>query len=271
MQVIIILVCVVTALILLGWLGLQIKPNPFPSFPQQTSVQKTAQLPADLPAPVERFYRQIYDDNVPIIESAVITGRARMRIKNIIFPGRFRFTHVAGQGYRHYIEATVFGLPLMKVNLHYLEGKSRMELPFGVTEGEPKVDQGANLALWAESVCWLPSILITDPRVSWESVDENTALLKVPFGEREERFVVRFAPETGMPRFLEAMRYRDPADKTKILWVDEVREWNTLSGNSVSTVATVTWFDQGTPWAVFNVEEVVYNVDVQEHIRAKGP
>ena len=38
----------------------------------------------------------------------------------IAFPARFRFIHEAGRGYRHYIEATVFGLPLMKVNERYL-------------------------------------------------------------------------------------------------------------------------------------------------------
>lgn len=271
MKIIIILVCAVIALILLGWLGLQIEPAPFPPFPRQPSGLKTVPLPDDLPAPVKRFYRQIYGENVPVIKSAVITGRASTRVGGITFPGRFRFTHNAGQGYRHYIEATFFGLPLMKVNEHYLDGKSRMELPFGVTEGEPKVDQAANLTLWGESLIWLPSILITDQRVRWEPVDEDTALLVVPFGEKEERFVVRFAPETGMARLLEAMRYRDSTDKAKILWLGEAREWNTLNGNTVATVATITWFDQGTPWAVFNVEEVVYNVDVQEYIRAKGP
>jgi hypothetical protein len=34
--------------------------------------------------------------------------------------------------------------------------------------------------------------------------------------------------------------------------------------------AAITWFDAGTPWAVFDVEEVVLNVDVQEYIRARG-
>ena len=29
--------------------------------------------------------------------------------------------------------------------------------------------------------------------------------------------------------------------------------------------------DEGTPWAVFDVEEVVYNTDVETYIRARGP
>ena len=52
-----------------------------------------------------------------------------------------------------------------------------MELFFGVTKEEPRVDQGANLALWAESAFWLHALLATDPRVRWEQVDETAARL----------------------------------------------------------------------------------------------
>ena len=68
----------------------------------------------------------------------------------------------------------------MKVNEWYLDGKARMELPVGVIENEPKIDMAANLALWGEAI-WLPSILITDPRVRWEAIDDTTARLIVPF------------------------------------------------------------------------------------------
>jgi len=108
------------------------------------------------------------------------------------------FAHQAAQGYHHYIEATLFDFPLMEVNEYYLNGKSRFELPFEVTANEPKVNQGANLALWGESALWLPSILITDSRVRWEAGDEETVSLFVPFGETEERFDVRFDPESGL-------------------------------------------------------------------------
>ena len=256
-------------LVLLGWLGLRIKPAPLPAFPQQTGELRTVPLPKDLPAPVERFYHQLYGENVPIVDSFVVTGRAKMRIMGITFPARFRFTHIAGRDYRHYIETTIFGLPLMKVNEHYLDGKSRLELPFGVEEG-PKVDQGANLGLWAESL-WLPSILITDPRARWEPIDEETALLAVPFGEKEQRFVARFDPETGMLHFLESMRYKGTDSERKTLWINEVLQWGSVDGNTTPAVSAAIWFDEGTPWAVFTVEDIRYNVDVEDYIHAKGP
>ena len=130
-----------------GWLGLQVEPKPFPAYPEQTPTLEPIDLPADLPAPVARYYKTIIGDQVPVIETAVITGRGRLRIKEITFPARFRFTYGAGQSYRHYIEATIFGYPMMKVNESYLDGKARTELPIGVIENEPKIDMAANLGL----------------------------------------------------------------------------------------------------------------------------
>jgi hypothetical protein len=257
-------------LIVIAWLGLKVKPKSFAPYPSQTSKLETMPWPDDLPPPVERFYRAIYGDQVPVIESAVISGQAQLRMMGVTIPGRFRFAHSAGQDYRHYIEATIFGLPIMKINEYYLGGKSRLELPFGVVENEPKVDQAANLGLWAESI-WLPSIFITDPRVRWEPINDDTALLRVPYGEVRETFVARFDPKTGMLRFLEAMRYKDAADEAKTLWINEAYEWRSINKDTNIAVGAVTWFNDGTPWAVFTVEEVIYNTDVSKYIRATGP
>lgn len=251
----------------LTWLGLQIPPAPFPPFAHGSQPAAIVALPADLPAPVARFYRELYGDQVPVINSAVISGRATMRIQGITLPGRFRFTHITGQDYRHYIEATLFGLPIMRINEPFLDGKGRLELPFGVFEGT-EIDQAANLGLWAEAV-WMPSVWITDPRVHWEPVDDVTAVLVVPFGDQQEHFIARFDHASGMLRMLESMRYKEVGGP-KVLWLNHVRAWDNIDGRTLPQVSALTWFDEGTPWAVFTTEEVIYNVDVQEYVRARG-
>ena len=62
-------------LLALGWLGLQVKPAPFPAISGTSAALQTIPLPSGLPAPVERFYRLTYGDHIPVITSAVITGR----------------------------------------------------------------------------------------------------------------------------------------------------------------------------------------------------
>lgn len=250
--------------------GLRMQPRPFPAYPQPTQPLSTTALPADLPAPVARYYQTIMGDEVPVVETAVITGRGTLRFMGITFPARLRFTHDAGQGYRHYIEATIFGLPLLKVNERYLDGQARMQLPVGIIENEPKVDMAANLGLWGESI-WLPSIYVTDSRVRWEAIDETSARLIVPFAADEDTFTVYFDPETGLIAYMEAMRYREATSTEKILWQLDILAWEKYQNLLIPSRSSVTWADEGSPWLVIELDNITYNADVQEYIRAEGP
>jgi hypothetical protein len=254
-----------------AWAGLQVPPPPFPPYPDRTTQRDTVEVPVGLPAPVERYVRTAIGNRMPRLESAVLTGRGRLRVSGITFPARLRFTHAAGRAYRHYIEATWFGYPLMRVNEWYLDGHARLELPFGTVTDESKVDQGANLALWGEEAFWLPSVLFTDPRVRWEAIDSATARLVVPAGSAEDQFTATFDDGTGLLQRLEALRYRSATDAAKILWRIEPLGWRTFDGMRLPTSVALTWQDEGTPWLVMAVENVAYNVDVSAHIRASGP
>ena len=256
----------------LGWLGLQVSPRPFPAaITGAAAVPKTIPLPSTLPPPVERFYRLTYGERIPVITSAIITGRATLRPipGGPTLPARFRFIHEAGRNYRHYIEATWFGLPILRVNESYLDGVSRIELPWQKSEGHPQTAQAGNLGLWAETTS-MPAVFLTDPRVRWQAVDDATALLTVPFGEASETFVVRFDPATGRPTLLESMRFKGETDTNKTLWSNGLLRWSSFGGVTLPSVGTAMWEGDGQPWAIFTTETIDLNTDVSESVRARG-
>jgi hypothetical protein len=168
-----------------------------------------------------------------------------MRIAGLTFPARYRFSHVTGDAFRHDIELTMFGRRVLSVNEWFVDGHARLELPFGVSEG-PNVDQGANLALWAEAV-WMPSVWVTDPRARWEAVDEHRALLHVPFGDEVETFTVSFDPDTDLLRRMESTRFKGEADSDKTLWINDAIDRSEVDGHPVPPRAEVTWADEGSP------------------------
>jgi hypothetical protein len=65
---------------LLLFLGLRIRPQPFDPYPETTPELETVPLPDDLPAPVERYYKAIMGEQAPVIESAVISTRGKLRV-----------------------------------------------------------------------------------------------------------------------------------------------------------------------------------------------
>lgn len=255
---------IIAALIFILWLGLQIQPRPFTQPALTQGEIKTIPLAEGLPAPVERFYHAIYGDQIPVIESVVITGRGRMRPFGMWMPARFVIVHRAGYDYRHYFEVTFFGLPFLRINEGILNGKSFFESPMGTYYNDPNTNQAANLAVWAEAG-WFPAVWVTDPRARWQAVDEDTAILFVPYENGEESFVVRFNPQTGLVDLMEAMRYKAKGDTRKVLWLTSETQ---VEGQP--QVSYATWLDQGQPWAAFTLEEIQFNLDVSEYIQARG-
>jgi hypothetical protein len=256
-------------LLLLVVFGFRQPPAPLPPYTAQAAALTTIPLPAGLPAPVERYLRLTYGDQIPVYTSAVISGRGTVRFMGITMPTRLRFTHASGQDYRHYFETTFYGIPLLKVNESYLDGHTHFELPFAVEEDKPGTDGAANQGLWAETIFY-PAYLVTDPRLRWQAVDDDTARLYVPFKGSEQEFTVEFDPATGLMTHIETLRYRDEKSGVLRWWGDHIYGAD-QNGDPELQGFAVSWEDGGTPWLVVKVEDIVFNSDISTYIRRKGP
>jgi hypothetical protein len=138
-----------------------------------------------------------------------------------------------------------------------------------VVENDPKVDSAANQGLWGETM-FFPAVFLTDPRLRWEAVDDATARLYVPLGSEEQVFTLTFNPGTGMLQRMETLRYRDEK-LGMVRWWGEMTQEQDSAGMPVRTSFSVTWEDEGTPWLVADIEEIVFNSDVSDYIRQEGP
>lgn len=249
----------------IGWLGLQVRPANFSPPTVEPQEQGTITLPPDLPAPVRRYMEAVFGEEIPRMTSMVALGRARANF-GIWMPLRYRLTHWPGYAFEREMVVTWFGYPILRALDQYLDGKG-MTGPVGHFATGPTVDQGANMILWAEAPL-MPSLWLTDERISWEPIDATSARLFFPFetesGQTEtDEITVYFDEESGLITRTWALRYRDVGG-AKIPWRVDYSGWQEQQGVLVPTRVAVTWEDQGSPWSYWDIEYVVWNIDISE-------
>ena len=259
------------AVIFLGiiWLGFQIEPKSFPPHPEKTKDAGTVDVPPDIPSPVKRYYEAAAGSLVPVIKSAVVWGKAKLRINGIWMPVRFKAYYIPGQAFLRYIEVTWFGKTILKVRDSYMNGKGFLKIEglLKMTETGEKIDQGQNLAMWGESV-FMPSAFFTDTRAHWEGVDDKTSMsaeewvrFVIPYGEQNDSLDFKFDLKTGLISQICAMRYKGQNEE-KTPWRIDITEWMTSHYVKIPSRSSVTWEDEGSPWSYWTVEDVEYNVEI---------
>jgi hypothetical protein len=261
-------VIVIVSLTVIGWIGLLIPAPRFRTTQPGLSDSEALPIPDDLPAPVTRYARVAFGESIPRVESAIIVGRADMTFNGLTFPGRFKFYHDLGRAYYHELQLTWFRLPILTVHERYKDGNAIMDVPGDRVEDVAEINAAANQALWGEAI-WMPSLWFTDPRVRWEAIDAHSARLIVPDAEDAEHFTVHFDPETGLITEMTAMRYQNPGDTERVLWINRPIVWDRVNGVQIPVVAETQWADNA-PWAVWRVDEIQINVDVSERLNRFG-
>lgn len=253
------IVGILAALITFAWIGLLIPARPF-ARPAAGPEPATVPIPDDLPPPVARYAQAVFGEAIPVTQSAQITGRGTLVLNGLSLPARFKFYHDAGNAYAHHLQITWYGLPVLTVNEHYLDGVATMHLPGETITDTPEINAGAYQALWGEGI-WLPAVWFTDERARWEPIDDHSARLVLADAAPEEQFIVHFDPQTGLVTEMVAQRYQNPGDADRVRWTNHAITWGTFGGVRVPTLAETQWADDR-PWAVWRVEDVSFDVDV---------
>ncbi len=248
----------------LGWLGLQFKPRALKPVASDSRDLGTVSLPTDLPAPVQRFFEIVFEDEVPVVKTAVIQGRPRVRVNRLWMPVRYTSYFNSGYDYHRDMEVTWFGMPIGGGYEAFVQGTASAEMFGQVDPGSESLNQGANLAVWAEGF-WTPSIFITDPRVRWEAISGTQARVYIPFEDGEDSLLLTFDPETGLLTEFQAMRYKgNAAGKTS--WRGIPEKWERFDGILIPSQSSIIWADEGTSWATWTVENVQLNVNVSNKL-----
>ncbi len=274
MDTLILILAIAAGLVLLlaagAWLGLQVKAARFPAAAPGPA-PRMIPIPMGLPAPVERFTRALFGDSLPEVRSAMVIGRARLAPTGMPLPTRFRFYYDAARSsHYHDIQVTWFTRTLLRIHERNLEGHATLDLgPIGRVDDQPKTNRASIQGYWSEVLAWVPSIPLTDPRVRWEAVDAATARLHLPGLDDAEAFTVRFDANTGLMTEIETMRYQSEDKAERWRWFNRVLEWGVVNGMRVPVRAQTQW-NQDRPWATWEVEQVVLNVDVSARLARFG-
>jgi hypothetical protein len=263
-------VVIAVGLVVVAGLGFRVRParaRPVPAGPPHGTVELTR----DLPEPVVRYHRALGFDgwHVPAVDTFVLWGRAWMRPARLFrLPVRFWSAHRVGWNARQRLAVTWYGLPVLRAVDDYVDGHGRMRIGRRSVTG-PEIDQGENLFLWAELLL-VPAVLAARPGVRWQSVDADSALLRVPFGRDRDRLMVRFDPDTGWITECRALRYRTPGGP-KVGWYVWFERWTHRSGGWCPARISVRWADQPRPWFVLDVDGTATNVRVDPDLEVGGP
>jgi hypothetical protein len=250
----------------IGWLGLQVKPMNFPAPSTSGSLDETLVVPEDLPMPILRHFQGSFGEKVPMIKTAVVWGQARVKRAGLWVPARYQVYYQAGTAFYRAMQLTWFGQPIISGHTALLNNQGELFAGglFNLDEHGDEITQSQVLSLWAESL-YTPNILLGGSSARWLARDEDSARLMVPYGEGEETLVWRVDAQSGWLAQVNALRQRF-GTPYKVPWRVDFSAWTAYRGVYIPAHMSLTWEDSTGPYAEFEVDGAVFNVDISHTV-----
>lgn len=203
------------------WLGFRVPARVrIPDLGDGSQALEKVPVPEGLPAPVERFYRAAFGEQVPVPRSVVMYGRGTFRVRKLPLVGflwaPLSWTLHLAPGQAFVWQARVYWLRRMLVDGgdQYREGKGRFVMGKEVIEGD-NLDYSEQVVLWLYTIYFSPGALLDLPAAAWHERGEHAAGLTVRDGGRELSFTLHFDPASGHLARIETQR---PASKAGTLY-----------------------------------------------------
>jgi len=233
----------------------------------------------ELPIPVARWLEAAWADGQYAIETITLSGSLRIRRARIRMPGHATMRFQLGQAYVSDLRIGVGPLTAVRGLDTYVDGTGLTRVGREVSIG-PEIDQGAFLALWAQSILF-PSAWSALAGLRWTPVADCRARVVLPFGRGRETVTLSFDTDgPGYPTAFEADRYR-VVGGGRLGWRVDYADWHWRVGIAMPTRLVVTWADEPAPWFEMRLDDVVVNEPIGEHLdrareavaaaRATGP
>ena len=212
-----------------------------------------------LPEPVQRYFRYSLQENQPYISYVRLKHGGNFRLK----PDQ-KWMSIRGEEYftAQKIGFVWFGkLPLFSVIDQYIDGRGSLvaKLLFLIkvadANGE-KIDQG-ELLRWLGEAPWYPTALLPSEKLTWESVDNNSAKVILSNQGLSVQGIFYFNKEGQITKFT-SKRYKEDTLEN---WTGYYRDYKEVNGMQIPHDVEVMWnLESGNfSYARFNITEIEYN------------
>lgn len=223
-----------------------------------------------LPKPVQRY---LYYTGV--------VGEPKLWNFRIEFEGRMKldekkdWTNITSEQYNFldspvrlfYIKTRMFGLPIYGLHL-YKDEKGIMQIKAAglitvVDARGPEMNEGDTVTLFNDMCLFAPASLI-DPRISWETIDNNEVKAVFTNGANKISAILYFNEIGELTNFVSDDRSMTASDGSyqKLKWSTPIKEYREVNGIKVPYYAEAIWTlhdNQEYKYAQFYLKDIKYN------------
>jgi hypothetical protein len=203
---------------------------------------------AGLPEPVQRFFKTVLKEGQAIVAKVEFLQKGQFNMNekldkwNKFTATQLVVTHRLGFDW----DARIQIAPLLNAFVHdtYLLGSGNLHaslmglFTLANMHDAPELNQGELLRFFAEAA-WYPTSLLPSQGVSWEAINDNSALATLTDGETTASVVFQFNAEGVIASMRAEERYRDKANAMP--WSGRFGEYSLQGGMLIPLYGEIGW------------------------------